>query len=472
LKNWHEKIFLIAIPYGHIYGKIDISFMSFGPPPLGLAYIAAFLRSKGKQVEVFDMQYYQGGWEAVFERIRNERPKIVGFSSVTPQILSIAKIAKIIKGIDPNIKIVTGGSHPSALPEETIDYEAIDIVVVGEGEHTMLELSNGSDLSNIKGICYRKSDGQVVVNPRRPLIEDLDTLPAPAYDLLPFHRYGYFALGKCFTVCSGRGCPYNCSFCSSRVIFENRYRVNSPEYFVDMLEKFIHDFGIRRFEFGDESFTAKPERVINICNLIMKRNLRIKWTCITRVNHITNKEIVVAMKRAGCKMVEIGIESGDEHVLKQAHKGITLAQVEKAVTLLNEAGLESYGYFILGLPFETVQSMQKTIDFSKKLKLDYAQFAMFIPLPGSKGWDIVKEGKVLKCYAKDWDDFCRYQTPIVGSEQVPPSVLKNYYKKAMAEFYLRPYMYLKILKKCRSLERLNMFMRMGVTFLNAIRGRD
>ncbi|MBI4678114.1 MAG: cobalamin B12-binding domain-containing protein [Elusimicrobia bacterium] len=468
LGSSHKKVFLIGIPSGHIYGKIKISLIKYGVPPIGLACLGAFLSANGIPVELFDLQYLEGGWETVFERIRRDRPGIVGFSAVTPAILSIAKVAKVIKEIDPGIKVVVGGPHPSALPEESLGHGGIDVAVLGEGEQSLLELAQGRPLETIQGICYLDSDGRARLNPPRPLIEDLDSLPMPAYDLLPYDRYGYIALDRSLIVYSGRGCPFNCSFCATRVISKNRYRVNSPEYFVSMLERLKRDFGISRFVIGDESFTSKPERVVEICELILHRNLSIRWNCLSRVDHIT-REVARTLKKAGCKMVEIGIESGDERVLRETHKGISLAQVEKAVDILAEEGLESYGYFMLGLPYETVESMRRTIAFAKKLRLDFAQFAMFVPFPGSSAWTVVQEGKVLRCYGRDWDDYCRFQTAIVGSDAVPPALLQEYYRKALKEFYFRPVMAGRVLQKCRSLDDIAMFLRMGLTFLAALR---
>ncbi len=464
-----SKVLLVMPPYSEIYGRINVKQMGFVLPSLGLAYIAGFLKSRGKDVELIDATFIEGGLSGLYEKIKRDQPGIIGFSVVTANMSSVARMSAQIKKISPKTLIVVGGFHPSALPAETINnYKAIDIAVIGEGEFTMLDLCDCDNLSGIKGICYRDEEGRVKINEARPLIEDLDALPFALFENLPVDRYGYLSLGNALPVLSGRGCPYNCTFCSSNVINKRRCRFRSPAKFVDELEYLTSKFKIKKFVFCDESFTFNKQRIIKICEEIINRNLGISWSAMMRVDNLS-AELLKMMKKAGCRMIEIGVESADKTVLEKTNKRISLEQVIEAVNLANKVKLEINAFFILGLPFETPESIAKTIEFSKRLKIDYAQFAMFIPLPGSAAWDLVNNGNGLRCTAKDWDDYARYKRPIVTSDALPGDMLYALHNKALRDFYFRPYILWRTLRKINSLERMKNLFNAGLCMLNILK---
>lgn len=459
-----NKILLLSPPYDHVYREINIRKINFNLPSLGIAGIASFLKSKGKEIELIDVPFYKGGWLGILEKIRHETPHIIGITATTPQISAVIQMTKDIKKVSNKSTVVVGGHHASALPKETLDYEGIDLVVIGEGEYTMLELARDLDLETIKGICYEDASGVKHINPPRPLIDDLNILPPPLYEALPLHSYGYLGLGSAVSVISGRGCPFDCSYCASDLINKRRYRTKNVKNFVDEVEMLYRDFNMNAFSFCDEVFTINEKRTLQICQEISRRDLPIRWSCLSRVDTLSY-EVLRAMKEAGCQMIEIGVESGDIGILKKINKRINLEQVDNVVSWANKLKLEINVFFILGLPYETVETMRRTIKYSKKLRVDYAQFSLFVPLPGTPFWDIAKEGSVIECIAKDWSDYSRYGSPIVSSPDIPPHVLQKYHKRAIIEFYFRPYMIWRTLKKINSISKLRQYFQMGVAFL-------
>jgi len=450
------KIYLISPAYGHVYKKINLRNFGVSHPPLGLAYIAGFLKRRGHDIRLFDGAFSGDIFKDINGHLLGFAPDLVCLTAATPQINDAFAIANHIKSAGFSGKILLGGPHASALPKETAANPDIDIVVCGEGEETVAEIAEGKETDAIKGICYREN-GKTVQNPARPLIEDLDSLPFPLWEQLPVDRYYYFP-EKAVSVLSGRGCPCRCSFCASGTVHQGRYRVRSAANFVDEVELLYKDYGVRHFYFCDESFTIRPGRAETICREILARKLPIQWTCDTRVDCLT-KETLKAMKLAGCKTIRIGIESADEKVLAATGKGITLEQVKNVTDWASRLGVRAVGYFILGLPHETPESLERTLRFSRKLDLVYAQFGMLVPLPGSPLWDMVKEGRLLRCVAGDWSEYTRFDKPIVESDTLSLEQLSGYHRKMVRGYYLRPLFILRTLRRIRSFKDLGMYLK-------------
>jgi len=460
------KIYLLSPPYGHVYKKINLKGFGVAHPPLGLAYIASFLKSRGHEVELFDGAFSKDIFKDIAAHIRRFDPDFVCLTATTPQINNAFAIAKSIKASSPSRKILLGGPHASALPEDSIANPDIDIVVCGEGEVTVSEIAEGKNPDDIKGICYRKN-GKVIITAPRPLIENLDALPFPLWEQLPVHRYYYFP-EKALSVLSGRGCPHRCSFCASGVVHRYRYRTRSPANFVDEIEWLYKTHGIRYFYFADETFILEPGRVKTICRLILDRKLPIRWTCDARVDRLT-EEILRVMKQARCKMIRIGVESADEGVLKATGKGITLEQVENVTRWADKLGIRVVGYFILGLPHETPATLRKTLEFAGKLDLFYAQFGMLVPLPGTPVWSMAKEGKLLRCVARDWGQFTRFDKPIVESDTLSLEQLSRYHRQAVRGYHLNFLFILRTIRRIRSFRELLLYAKGGIGVLKMAR---
>jgi len=453
--NAKADAFLVSPGYGRSYGDGQRR-IRHGLPSLGLACINGLLKSNGYRTRFIDLACSDWTEPGLIGCVAAERPRFVGITAVTTQIMSAVRIAQAVKRASPRTATVLGGPHPSALPDLTASYPGVDYVVSGEGERPMLDLLEGRKAAEIAGLTWTE-DGTVRSNPRRPPIMDLDSMPLPDYEGLNIERYGHILNGTLMPVMSGRGCPYHCVFCVSDAVSGNKCRFLSPARFVDHIEDLLVRYGVRRFTFTDETFVLKAARVRGICDEILRRNLRIRWVCQTRVNGI-EPEIVAIMKRAGCQAMEIGIESGDPDVLNRVGKGIEPDQVRSACRTIRKAGIRLNGFFILGLPYDTPQTVRRTIDFAKELPLDFAQFAMFVPLPGSEGWNLALDGQVLRLYASNWDDFSRYTYPIVESDALSREQLKTLHAAALREFYFRPKMAARWLLGIRSARALrNLF---------------
>jgi radical SAM superfamily enzyme YgiQ (UPF0313 family) len=412
-------------------------------PPLGLAYLAAVLEEDGYDARIFDCSTGIS-LSQLINHLANYQPAVVGITSTTPTFPDACTTAEAVRHILPEAVIVLGGAHISAVPT-ALSHDCFDVGVVAEGESTMLELTRQiagggpSDLSGIPGLVFRR-EGELVLTEPRGYIMDLDTIPPPARHLLPpLSAYSptpasYRKLPLAVLMTS-RGCPYQCTFCD-RKVFGNLTRGHSPDRVIAEVEEALHRYGAREIRFFDDTFTYDKKRVIEICEQIMQRNLRFPWTCLTRVGAVS-KELLVKMKEAGCWQVLYGLESGDPRVLAALKKGHTVEQNEQAVRWAQEVGLGVRGDFIVGTPVETKESLERTLQFTKRLKLDYAHFNKFVPFAGTELYEeLVEQG-----YEFDVSDL-----PTIldhrATPYVPPSMTADefhqFLDRANREFYLRP----------------------------------
>lgn len=397
------------------------------------AYLAPMLRKEGEKVQIEDAPTLNHNLDDIKKKIKGFHPNYVGITAMTATVPSAYDVARTVKELDSDIKVVMGGPHPTFLPERTLEEcSAVDIVVRGEGEKTIQELAGGQDWSDIKGITYREKD-EIVENKERSLIEDLDDLPFPAYDLVPMDRYKVDGV-RYSTIMTSRGCPFNCIFCSSSRVFGKKWRAKSPERVLEHLKLLVHDFDVHEVEFLDDTFTLNKSRAEKICDLITEKGLNISWSCSSRVDTIY-ETLAEKLKEAGCHTVYIGIESGVQKILDTLKKGINIEQVKNAVKTVKDAGLNTVGSFILGAPGETRKQMEKTVEFAKDLGLSLAQFTVFTPYPGTKAWDMAKEKGLL--LTEDWSKYSVLD-PVMKHSEMDVEELKNFMRKAYLSFYLRP----------------------------------
>ena len=430
------RITLISPPYQSVYGGINLSMASMAQPPLGLAYVAAVLANQGHRVGMHDAQFFRDPRAEVERIVTQEAPDFVGLTSTTPQWNQALALAQVAKQARPQAQVVAGGSHVSALPEEAARAPGIDLVVRGEGERTMAELAEGRPWEEIRGLNWSEQ-GQARSTEDRPLLEDLDALPFPLVDQLPLEKYCYPHMGPSLVVLSRRGCPHRCASCASGVINKRRARQRSASNFVDELEHLRWKRGVRRFRFVDETFCLDAQRVLRICDEIRARQLGITWCCTTTVQSLDDA-LLGAMRAAGCSLIEIGVESASPRVRRWARKRITLDKVAQVTRWAHGHGIRVSGDFILGLPGESPETLLQTIDFARRSQLDYAQFALLVPLPGTEIWDMVQRGEALRSLATDWDDYSRYGEAIVESDQLDRETLTRHHRIAVRRFYLQP----------------------------------
>jgi len=303
------------------------------------------------------------------------------------------------------------------------------------------------------GITYREKD-HIRSSLARPFISNLDSLPFPAFHLLPITKYRpHPPHGRqlpSIPIVTSRGCPYRCIYCSKSV-FGGKYRASSPTYIADEIEYLMDKFNVREITFYDDVFTLNKKRVIAICEELERRRIEIPWTCETRVN-LVNEELVEKMKKAGCYMIAYGVESGTQEILDNLKKDITLEQATRAFELTHKIGIQTIAYFMIGSPGETAETIEETIKFAKKLDPDFVQFSITTPFPGTELCDLaVKEGMA----SKDWDDYIYAglrlsNYPAFVTSTLNKEDLKKWDIRAYRSFYLRFHYLFKRMKKIRS----------------------
>jgi radical SAM superfamily enzyme YgiQ (UPF0313 family) len=377
-------------------------------PPLSLAYLAAVLEDNGIEVQVLDFLVTHYSPEKVRQKLEEYRPQLVGVTCVTLNYHLAAEMLQVCKTVDPDIVTVIGGPHASFTPGETLrEAPWIDVVVIGEGDRTIIELveavAGDGSFHDIAGIAFME-EGALVKTAPRPLIDDIDSLPVPARHLIPLSRYR--ALGSPCTVITSRGCPYGCIFCSGRRMLGRKVRFRDPGLVVDEIEQIKRDYGFPQVNIVDDTFTVNHPHARQVCEEILKRNLNIKWSAFARVDNMTD-ELAALMKRAGCNMVLFGVESADEGILKTIRKGLTPDDVRNGVRIATGAGIQVYCSFIIGLPGESPETIQKSIAFTDEINRKYGAeygYHMLSPLPGTELYEKAADYG-LRILSHDWDDY-------------------------------------------------------------------
>ncbi len=406
--------------------------------PMGLAYIAAVLEEKGNQVTVFDCIAEGIDQDHLKHKLSEFNPDVVGISSMTPMALSTMMAAKGAKEACPNATVVLGGPHATFMDKEILANEpAVDVIVRGEGEVTLAELTqrivNGVGLNSADGITYRHQ-GQIVQNPDRPFIQNLDELPFPAYKHFPLEKYRLF--GKLFfPVITSRGCPFQCNFCTTSRILGKQYRVRSPQNIGHELELLKREYGADSFTFYDDTLTLDKKRLYDICDEIKSRKLNIPWDCQTRVDQIS-EEMFAKMKATNCQQVFFGAESGCQSVLKAVNKRTTVEQNEAAIKMAKKAGLFVAISIILGYPGETAEMRKETFDFLRRAEPDDVYLCIATPYPGTE-----LRREVERLGYKMSPDWSRYDTttPVFENPLLPDEEALQLRKQFYDSFYSPKY---------------------------------
>ncbi len=412
-------------------------------PPLGLALIASYIQEYGKGrhdvklVDALSMNYTPGQFQ---DLIRNFNPDVVGISAIsTSAIHDVYEYARLVKKVNPDITTVVGGHHVSFTAKESMEEcKDIDIIVYGEAEETFLGLMNtmegSKDLKNVLGIFYRNR-GKIIGNPPRPLIEDLDSIPIPAYDQLPMTLYK-MGKEKYVAIITSRGCPFSCIFCSSSRLMGKKYRERSAKSIMKEIRLLKNKYGISHIEIIDDMFVLNTKRVKELHDMIKKEGIEIYWSCSSRVDIISrNPDVLKYLKDAGCHTIYVGAESGSQKSLDTINKGITMDQTRKAVRLIKRAGMGVFASFVLGIPGETRKDVGKTIDFAIELDPDWVQFTVCTPYPGTPLYEYAKGNQMLET-----DDWSKYTVlnPVMKLPTMSQRELKKMLRRAYVRFYFRP----------------------------------
>ena len=396
-------------------------------PPLSLSYLAGVLKREGIEVKILDFLVTRYHPKKLRRELEEYRPQLVGATCVTLNYPIARRMLKVCKSFDSHIFTVIGGPHVTFATEETLLQSPwIDAIVIGEGERTLVELAKAvaedKDIHRVPGIAFADGGTVVKTSPQAPS-ENLDQLPLPARELLPMARYR--ALGTPCTVITSRGCPFSCIFCSGRRMFGPKIRFRSPGLVVDEIEKLQHDFGLEKINIVDDTFTANHRHAEAVCEEMLRRNLKIKWSVFARVDRIS-EDLARLMNRAGCDWVLFGVESADEEILKTIRKGITPEEVRRGVKIAAEAGINVFNSFIFGLPGESWDTALKSLAFGDELYHKYGAkygFHMLSPLPGTELYERAKDYGV-RILSRNW---ARYNAnePITETATMSTEMVKE-----------------------------------------------
>lgn len=435
---------LFLHPYGSnfIKGANDITTIFNLMPPLGILSIAAWLEKHGFEIEIIDGYASRETHEQMVSKIIASGCSAVGFSCTTSSFPETNRIAALLKQKAPEITTILGGAHACTIGAQLLDsYPALDLLVLGEGENTMLDLARSgfNNVEDIPGIAYRAGDGKGVCSQQRELINDLDSLPFPAYHLLPNFPKRYklplFSYPKSpnSSIISSRGCPYACSYCD-RSVFSRGFRFNSPEYILEHVAMLNRDYGIRHVFFYDDLFTFDRKRVAEFCELKARKGIKVGYNCIARLEHV-DAELLALLKSSGCWQVNFGIESGDPEILKKHRKFYGLDEVGNKLLMVKQTGMRVKGLFMVGLPGEDEAAIRRTIDYALSLPLDEINVTKFTPFPGAPVYKNIREfGE----FVENWELMNCINTVFVPSGMTREQI-DALYDEFIRRFYHRPH---------------------------------
>jgi len=373
------------------------------PIPFGLAYIAGFLEKNNFSVRILDLSIKSMTDEEILSNIEKTNPKKIGFSCMSVHVSFIKRITKKIKEKFDRIILIAGGTHITALPNESInELENVDLFVLGEGEKTILEIMKNIKLSKINGIAYIENK-KVQINPPREFIKDLDGLPFPARHLLAnINKYqlGFDWEGRkpSATIFSSRGCPFNCIYCASKIMWKQRVRFRSAENILEEIDFLVKKYRVKEILFYDDHFVLDKERLVKICKGLIKRNYNLTWCCLSRVDCMTLK-IAKLMKKSGCHMISFGVESGSQTILNVMKKNVKIKDIVKTFEICKKAGMHTKASFIFGAPKETEETINETQKLLKIIRPDYIWLFIMTPLPGTELYKMHEKAGII---SKDW----------------------------------------------------------------------
>jgi len=449
-----RRILLINPSQSSVYGTFSV----LPHPSLGLTYIGTVLKKAGHSVSILDADSMGLTREMLMAILRDECIEIVGVLTVTPIYNNVVKLCEEIKKEFPSIVTVIGGIHPTLAPMESMAPRCFDFAVKGEGEQTVLDLVEainvGGSYGAIPGLVYREG-GRVLQTAERPLIQDLDSIPFPDWSLIRKMEYSYpdALYHPVFPIFTSRGCPAACTYCQTKNIFTRRLRNRSAENIVNEIEYLIKVWGAREIHIWDDVFTANKKVVFEVRDIMRASGLRvpINFPNGIRADEVA-PDIFAALVEMGTYQVAFGIESGNEEILEVLEKGCTKAQVCDAVCWAKEAGLEVWGYFLIGAPGETKEKIQETIDFAIDLDVDIAKFHIIEPYPGSKIFYQLASRGLIDDY--NYDNYGIHTGPVHHLDEVSRDEMMALQRAAYQRFYLRPRKLLQHVLRLKSFNRL------------------
>ena len=425
-------------------------------PPLGLAYIAAYLEKQNYKVDIFDGMVENASAKEI--ALRTHGYDLVGITSITFQAMITYQVLQEIKRENPTIPVVIGGPHVSCLPLEPLEKGLADFSVIGEGEEVLFSIINaiekGEDFTSLSGVAY-KVNGQIYPAKNSGIVKDINSLPLPARHLLPMKKYRTSGVRTrrypAMSMVTSRGCPMQCSFCFNQLPYRKIVRFLSAERIIEEMTQLISKYGAKEIHFWDDNFLVNKPRINRFFEIMESRNMNISFDCEGTINSF-DPEVLKKLKKIGCYSVSYGIESGNQRILDLMGKKISIEQIKRVVSETKKLGLDARGYFLFGFPTETKKEILDTINFSRELKLTDATFSLFVPLPGTAAYEMVKEEpEFMKNY---WyrlilSEISFPRPPLVyHPSSVNEDELLHLHRVALRKFYLQPQQILNKLSRC------------------------
>lgn len=410
-------------------------------PPIGLAFLSAYLKERGHEVRLIDMQGLLMDSVELVAQLAAHAPDLVGVTAMTPTIPEALQVAAISKRVVPEARVVLGGVHPTLDPGGVLADAHVDYVIRGEGEESFAALAealaSGSDPGKVAGVSYRK-DGKLVISDKAPLIADLNRLPQPDYEAFPVERYiehnRHLRSIRGISMIVSRGCPFQCTFCAVHQTMGRRWRIKSPQRVVNELVALKERHQLEGVWFKDSIFNLDRQWLQEFCRLMIEQRVEIAWQALTRIDLIDEEELKL-MKRAGLTQLDLGIETGSPKSLLRLKKGITVEKIREKVRLAKQY-VKVFGFFMIGIPGEDETDVQQTFELAKALDLDRWTWSIYSPLPGSALYDeLIAEGKI-EPYRLDYHQV-HFTEAYAGICDIPPVRLKELYREINEYFYRR-----------------------------------
>lgn len=373
-------------------------------PPLGLAYLTAYLKKRGEEITLIDMQGLMMDSEELRRQLSELNPELVGITSMTTTFPSALRAAQLVKEVLPDAKVIFGGVHPTLDPKGSLEYDEVDFVVRGEGEHSLYRLVKAlrgeDDLSDISGLCYKEGDESphLVIKDRATVLQ-LDDIPAPDYDAFPIREYikhnEYLRGIRGISMLVSRGCPFGCTFCAVQQTMGRKWRKKSPELLTNEIIALRDTYGIEGVWFKDSIFNMNKTWTEDFARLMIERKVNVKWQINTRVDLVDEEQLQLLVK-AGLTQIDFGVESGSDRILKHLKKETTTEQIKERIAVAHKY-VKVFGFFMVGIPGETEEDVYKTFALAKELDLDSSTWSIYSPLPGSPLYDkLLDEGRIEK----------------------------------------------------------------------------
>lgn len=427
-------------------------------PPQTLAGLAATTRQYGYDTAITDCAAMKMDMPALLRSVSSFSPDYIGITATTITMENAGFVATEIKKSFPDVKVIAGGAHITALPEETLErFPAIDVGVIGEGEETIIQLlscidSNGL-IADVTGIAFRGINGKIVITSRREVMSDIDVLPLPAWDLLPpidkFYRPPGDSINRmpAIGMVTSRGCPGRCIFCD-KITFGRKFRPHSASYVLALVKDLVDRYGVKEIYFQDDYFMASKKRLIEICNGLIEADYDLTWTCTGRISSSIDADLLHLMKRAGCWQICYGVESGSQKILDIIQKDTRLDDIRECIAKTRRAGLSVKGFFMLGNFLETEGTVKETMNFIRELPLTDFHMCYFVPFPGSPAYHIAEQyGR----FDKTWKKMNLYSPKSFIPHGLTEERMKEFFRKCYRAHYLKPEVILYFAKKIKNM---------------------